>query len=322
MAGWSVHDTHVPTGTRLPLEGDTINAVVQRTGAPGRCDSYDGVSGELAALIRRRGIVSEVGAPVIVDGRVWGILVAGWDDPELSPAGTEFRLASFAELVATAVSNAATRSELLASRARIVAATDETRRRMERDLHDGTQQRLISVSLDLQALKSLLPSGSDLAEGELDRLQDELTTILDEVREISRGLHPPLLSRAGLGPALKSLARRSPVPVELDMALDARPDELVEIAAYYVVSEALANAIKHARASAVDVRVWHRDDRLHLRVEDDGVGGADTTTGTGLIGLVDRVEALGGRFTLESPLGSGTEILVELPIRLHTGSTA
>jgi PAS domain S-box-containing protein len=322
MAGWSLHDTHVPTGTRLPLEGDTINAIVQRTGAPARCDSYDGVAGELAALIRRRGIVSEVGAPVIVDGRVWGILVAGWETSELSPAGTESRLARFAELVATAVSNAATRSELLASRARIVAATDETRRRMERDLHDGTQQRLISVGLDLQALKSLLPSVSNEAHAELDRLQDELTTILDEVREISRGLHPPLLSRAGLGPALKSLARRSPVPVELQVALDSRPVQSVEIAAYYVVSEAMANTVKHAHASVLDVRVWQVDDGLRLRVQDDGVGGADTGTGTGLIGLVDRVEALGGRFALESPPGRGTEILVELPMQLRTGGAA
>jgi PAS domain S-box-containing protein len=322
MAGWSLHDTHVPTGTRLPLEGDTINAIVQRTGAPARCDSYDGVAGELAALIRRRGIVSEVGAPVIVDGRVWGILVAGWETSELSPPGTESRLARFAELVATAVSNAATRSELLASRARIVAATDETRRRMERDLHDGTQQRLISVGLDLQALKSLLLSVSNEAHAELDRLQDELTTILDEVREISRGLHPPLLSRAGLGPALKSLARRSPVPVELQVALDSRPVQSVEIAAYYVVSEAMANTVKHAHASVLDVRVWQVDDGLRLRVQDDGVGGADMGTGTGLIGLVDRVEALGGRFALESPPGRGTEILVELPMQLRTGGAA
>jgi signal transduction histidine kinase len=142
------------------------------------------------------------------------------------------------------------------------------------------------------------------------------------VREISRGLHPPLLSRSGLKPALKSLARRSPVPVELEVALEARPAQSVEIAAYYVVSEALANTVKHAHASAVDVRVWQVDDRLRLRVHDDGVGGADTTTGTGLIGLVDRVEALGGRFALESPVGSGTEILVELPVGVHPGGTA
>jgi PAS domain S-box-containing protein len=314
IAGWSLRDTHVPTGTRLPLAGDTINAEVLRTGAPSRFDSYQGASGELAAVIRERGIRSEVGAPVLVEGRVWGALVAGWDTPEPPPQGSEFRLASFAELVATAVSNATTRNELVASRTRIVTAADEARRRIERNLHDGTQQRLVTISLELQAAKGEVPVEARQARTRLESARRAIDAVQEEVREISRGLHPALLSQAGLGPALTSLARRSSVPVELDVALPVRPSESVEIAVYYAVSEALANAAKYANASVIHVDLVDVDDAVRLTVHDDGVGGADASRGSGLIGLVDRVEALGGRFALESLVGSGTRISIELPM--------
>jgi signal transduction histidine kinase len=478
MAGWSLRDTHVPTGTRLPLDGDTINVLVWTQWTPGRFESYEGASGELAALIRERGIKSEVGAPVIVAGEVWGALFAGWDTDELPPAGIEFRLASFAqligtavantqsrddlrrladeqaalrrvatlvaggapppevfaavarevaevsglplvemarfdpdgwvtviasagdhplrtgtrwpmdnptgsavirdtrratrieytndlpgtvaealrsigvrwavgvpivvdgrvwgsigvaavgdqpppvdveerllgftELVATAVSNATNYAQLIASRARIVAAGDEARRRIERDLHDGTQQQLVSIGLDLKGLKGSLPTGSDAACAEVDRIEDRLVAVTEDIREISRGLHPALLSHAGLAPALRSLARRSPVPVELDLSIDRRLPQSMEVATYFAVSETLANAAKHADASLARVSVWIEDDRLRAVIADDGRGGAQPGPGSGLTGLIDRVEALGGRLTVASPRGHGTTISIEL----------
>jgi PAS domain S-box-containing protein len=314
MAGWSVRDTHVPTGTRLPLGTETINGVIQRTGAPARVDGYETVSGELAALIRKRGIRSEVGAPVIVEGQVWGALIAGTDGDEPLPAGAERRVASFAELIATAVSNASTRSELIASRARIVAAGDEARRRIERNLHDGTQQRLIALGLDLQAVAAGIPDELADAHSGLERIGVDLESVLEDVRELSRGLHPGLLSQAGLGSSLRALARNSPVPVNLDVSVAERPAESIEIAVYYVVSEALANVAKHAQASEIAVTVNSSGGKVGATIEDDGIGGAEASAGSGLVGLIDRVEALGGRFALESPPGVGTRISVELPL--------
>jgi PAS domain S-box-containing protein len=314
MAGWSLRDTHVPTGTRLPLSADTINGLIQRTVAPARFDSYEDSSGELAALIRQRGIRSEVGAPVIVEGRVWGALIAGTDGPEPLPAGTERRLARFAELIATAISNVATRSELIASRARIVAASDEARRRIERNLHDGTQQRLLALGLDLQATRASVPAELHNTHADLERIEGEIDAVLEDVRELSRGLHPALLSQSSLSAAIKALVRRTSVPVELDLAVDQRLPTSIEIAAYYVVSEALANAAKHAGASLVRVVGNLAEGRLRLTIADDGVGGAVFEAGSGLTGLVDRVEALGGRLSLDSRPGAGTAISIELPI--------
>jgi PAS domain S-box-containing protein len=322
MAGWSLRDTHIPTDTRLPLGPDTINGVIQQTVAPARIESYEGASGELAALLQQRGIRSEVGAPVIVEGRVWGALIAGTDSVEELPAGAEQRVASFAELIATAVANVAARSELVASRARIVAAGDEARRLVERNLHDGAQQRLIAIGLDLETLKASTFSANAGAHQELDRIKSELDSILGEIREISHGLHPTLLSEAGLGPALRSLARRSPVPVELQVQVEERLPASIETAAYYVVSEALANAAKHANASAVTVIIEISEDRLLAAVGDDGVGGADTRRGSGLVGLIDRVEALGGHLSLESAPGRGTLVAVELPLATHAAQAS
>jgi PAS domain S-box-containing protein len=314
MAGWSLRDTHVPTGTRLPLGRGTINGVIRGTVAPARVDSYDDVEGELAALIRQRGIHSEVGAPVIVEGLLWGALIAGTDGGEPLPAGAERRVASFAELIATAVSNATTRSELIASRARIVTAGDEARRRIERNLHDGTQQRLIAVGLDLQAVRGRIPAELVAVHAELERIGDDLEAVLEDVREISRGLHPALLSQAGLGPSLRALARTLPVPVKLDVSIAERPPESIEIAVYYVVSEALANAVKHAHASEISVALRTSGRAIRATIQDDGVGGADATAGSGLVGLIDRVEALGGRLTLDSPRAAGTTVSIVLPL--------
>jgi signal transduction histidine kinase len=207
------------------------------------------------------------------------------------------------------------REELAASRARIVAAGDQARRRIERDLHDGTQQRLVSLVLDLRAAEAAAPPEPPELRAQLARIADGLTGALEELRELSRGIHPAILSEGGLGPALKSLARRSAVPVELEVDVQARLPEPVEVAAYYVVSEALANTAKHARASVARVEAQARDGRLHLSVRDDGVGGAAPRAGSGLVGLVDRVEALGGTIEVHSPAGKGTRLQIDLPVQ-------
>jgi signal transduction histidine kinase len=205
------------------------------------------------------------------------------------------------------------RAELTASRSRIVTAGDQARRRIERDLHDGTQQRLVSLVLDLRVAQRTLPPDSEL-RAQLAHVAHGLVGALDDLRELSRGIHPAILSEGGLGPALTALANRSAVPVELDVGLPSRLPEPVEVAVYYVVSEALANAAKHARASAVHVALGIHDHRLHLSVRDDGVGGAVQGRGSGLVGLTDRVEALGGTISLVSPAGHGTALSADLPL--------
>jgi signal transduction histidine kinase len=236
--------------------------------------------------------------------RLWGAAVAGASECPL-PQAAEERISNFAELVATAISNADTRAELTASKARVVAAADEPRRRLERDLHDGIQQRLVSLALRARAAE--LAAGE--AEDELSFLADDLGAVL------SRGIHPAILSEAGLRPALKALARRSTVPVALELHLDSRLEEVVEAAAYYVVSEALTNTVKHAEASMIELRADYRDGALTLVVRDDGVGGAHPGRGSGLLGLTDRVAALGGRITVTSPSGAGTTLVVRIPAK-------
>jgi PAS domain S-box-containing protein len=258
---------------------------------------------------------------VIVEGRVWGALIAGTDDVEVLPVGSELRVARFAELIGTAVANATARSELIESRARIVTASDEARRRIERNLHDGTQQRLLALGLDLQAASAKVPGNLHEVRAELAGIVAGVESVLEEVRELSRGLHPALLSQGGLRPSLRALARKAPIAVDLDVRVDDRPPEPAEVAVYYVVSETLTNAAKHARASQVTVTVETDGTLLRATIEDDGIGGAEASAGSGLIGLIDRVEALGGRFTLESPPGHGTSVSIELPLSLQpTGS--
>jgi signal transduction histidine kinase len=230
------------------------------------------------------------------------------------PPDTEARLAQFTELVATAIANADSRAELTASRARVVAAADESRRRIERDLHDGTQQRLVSLALALSAAQATVPPELDQLTADLSETASGLADALEDLREIARGIHPAILSQGGLGPALKTLARRAPVPVQLDIRAGRRLPEAVGVAAYYVVSEALTNAAKHARASVVHVELKAEDSIVELAIRDDGVGGARPDRGSGLIGLSDRVEALGGTFEIQSSPGRGTSLLAKIPI--------
>ena len=229
--------------------------------------------------------------------------------------GTEARLAGFTELAATAIANAEAQAALTASRTRIVATADATRRRIERNLHDGAQQRLVSLALNLRAAEADLPAGTGEVVQRLDEVAAGMDGVLDDLREIACGLHPAILADGGLRPALKTLARRSPLPVDLDIQVEGRLPEPVEIAAYYTVAEALTNAAKHARATTADIQVTERDGALHLHVHDNGCGGATFTHGTGLLGLKDRVEALGGHLDLFSPSGAGTTLEITLPLR-------
>jgi PAS domain S-box-containing protein len=310
-----------PVGSTWTLEGDSIAARVFRTGRPARINSFDGADGVLAELARELGRRSAVGAPITVDGRLWGAAVANSVTGVL-PAVAEDRLAKFAELVAMGISNAEARTELTASRARVVAAADETRRRIERDLHDGIQQRLVSLALQARATTRMIPRPSEEIQGELTFLADQLSAAFEELREISRGIHPAILSEAGLGAALKTLARRSAVPVALDLSFDCRLEESVEVATYYIASEALTNAVKHAQASIVELHVDCRGGVLTLEVRDDGIGGADPGGGSGLIGLKDRVEALGGTISVASPPDQGTALRVLLPIDSSAAPTS
>jgi signal transduction histidine kinase len=230
------------------------------------------------------------------------------------PRDTESRLTGFTELVATAIANAESRTALATSRARIVVAADETRRRIERDLHDGIQQRLVSLGLELRAAQAAVPPQLGELERMLLHVAEGLKTVFDELREISRGIHPAILSEGGLKAALTALRRRSAVPVELDLRAERRLPEQVEVAAYDVVSEDLTNAVKHAHASVVNVELDTHDAILQLAIRDDGIGGADPSRGSGLVGLSDRIEALGGTLQVTSPAGDGTTLLIEVPL--------
>jgi signal transduction histidine kinase len=308
-----------PIGRSWPVENDSSAiARVCRTGLPARADYTRPAQGPIAAAARAVGARSAVGAPVVVDGTLWGVMAVGSRETEPLPVDFEGRLAKFTELLATAIANAEGRAELDASRARIVTTADATRRRIERDLHDGAQQQLVSLALELRAAQASVPKEMSQHQDELSHIAEGLTTALDELREIALGLHPAILAEGGLGPALKTLAHRSPIPVELDVRTVARLPESIEVAAYYVVSETLTNAAKHSRASRVQVDVEVRDRALCIAVGDDGVGGADATRGSGLLGLKDRAEAIGGTISLESRQGVGTSLIAELPLDSST----
>jgi signal transduction histidine kinase len=312
IAAWSDRPHPFQPGTRWPFHGSALAGRVRETGRAGRVEDYSRRRGAFAAKAREVGLYSVAGAPIIVDGAVWGLATIASTDGPL-PDRAEDRLAEFTELLGTAIANTQTRAELSASRARIVAAADETRRRLERDLHDGIQQRLVTLALKARTIETMTPQPADKIRGELSLLADGLGTVLDELREVSHGIHPAILSEAGLGPALEALARRSAVPVELDLNLGPRLGEHVEAAGYYIASEAITNVAKHAQASVIDMRADGCDGTLTLSISDDGIGGADPSRGSGIIGLKDRVEALGGTISVLSPPGHGTALHVQLP---------
>ena len=315
LATWSHVQVDVAYPERLTPPAGSLNAQILATGRPASMYFDDDDGGEAAALYHRYGLRSTLGAPIFVGGRLWGLMVTAWTSEQVRPERLEPRLSEFTELVATAIANAESRAELAASRARVVAASDETRRRIERDLHDGTQQRLITAGLQLRAAEALAPPDEEELRAQLSDAARGLSGAVEELQEISRGIHPAILSRGGLSEALKALARRSSVPVDLHVDVGRRLPEHVEVASYYLVSEALTNSAKHASATAVGVDAGADNGVLRLSIVDDGVGGADPEAGSGLVGLKDRVEALGGELRISSAPGHGTTINATIPIQ-------
>src|SRR4051812_19207990 len=301
-------------GTSVPLaDSDGLTAIVARTGRPARIENYRDVRGRAAELMRANGFQSAVAAPIVAGGRIWGlVLVASVES--LGP-DAETRLAGFAELVALALESAEARAELNASRVRILEAGVTERRRLERNLHDGAKQRLVSIAIQLRVLEKRLGE-PDAALALLRGAALELEQALAELRELARGLHPAVLADRGLAPALETLASRSSLPLVIEGVPEERLAEPLEAAVYFVVAESLTNAVKHASASELRVRMRTDTGELRVEIADDGRGGADPDTGhgTGLRGLADRVEALGGRLAVESPVGVGTTVRAVLPL--------
>ena len=312
MASWSSIGAVFTPGVRWPIKGTNVAWTVLQTGRPARIDDFSVATDPIGIAVRDAGFKSAIGSPIVVEGRLWGVISAA-STQGLMPPDSEQQLQRFTDLVATAIANADNSAELAASRRRIVAASDDARRRIERDLHDGVQQQLVSLALELGTMKADPPSG-DALQNQLASVTEDMGSVLESLVETARGIHPAILSQGGLAAALKALARRAAVPVELHASIeDSLPDDL-EVAAYYVVAEALTNSAKHANASVVHVEAASADGSLTLRIRDDGVGGAVPGSGSGLVGLRDRVEALGGTIKIDSPLKRGTSIAVTLPI--------
>jgi len=314
VGSWRRTDDPVPVGTRSPLGGDNLTSRIARTSASSRMANYRDDGSEITRTALSVGTRGSAGAPILVDDSLWGAIIVQSKVGRPLPGDMENRLSQFTELVALAIASSDARSELTASRARIVVAADATRRQIERDLHDGAQQRLVSLGLDLRATESALPADQADMRARIAGAVRGLQEVVEGIQEISRGIHPAIVSRGGLGAAVRALGRRSPVPVELDVQGDRRMSEQAEVAAYYVVSEALTNVAKHAEASVISVSLVFDDSVLHLTIADDGVGGADPRTGSGLVGLSDRIEALGGTFEVVSPAGVGTTLEMTIPI--------
>ena len=313
VAAWQRVPGQFGAGGRLPL-------MLQLTRAVSRADRWApmedvaGICGPLAHEACAHGVRSAAVTPIQVGGRSWGVLLAG-STARWAPRACRKKCEdSLADLVGAALSNAESMAALTASRARVLTAADESRRQIERDLHDGAQQRLVSLALAVRSAQAAVPPMSGRLADELAGVACELNGVLDDLRELARGIHPAILSDGGLVPALKALARRSTVPVQLDVQTVARLPEPVEVAAYYVTCEALANAAKHSNASVVQVGAQVAGNLLYLRVRDDGDGGADPSRGSGLAGLKDRVEALGGTIAINSPVGAGTSLDLHLPL--------
>jgi GAF domain-containing protein len=309
LATWGERGRDFPIGSRPPVDGDNVTAVVRRTGRPARIDDYTIGTGAIGAHLRDLGTLSAVGCPIVVDGRLWGAIVAARGVAEPLSVQAEPRIEKFTELVATAISNVQARSDLAASRARIVAAADDERRRVVRDLHDGAQQRLVHtiVTLKLAQQADEQPAAGLVAEA----LEHAERAVL-ELRELSHGILPAVLTRGGLRAGVETLAARMPVPVEVEVCDDRLP-AAVEATAYFVAAEAMTNVAKHARATGAAVLARVDDGTLRLQVRDDGVGGA-RSDGSGLVGLADRLAVLDGRLRIESPAGGGTLVAADIPV--------
>jgi len=314
VGGWS--DTGrlaFPVGSRVPVEETGVLAEIRKTGRPERIDDYEGRAPEIVERLSSFGYGSASAAPIRVGGQVWGALVAAAPRDEALAPGSERRLADFAELVAQALANADAYRKLAASRVRIVEAGDTERRRLERNLHDGAQQRLVSLALQLRVIKASLRKDPESADALLAQADSELDHALAELRELARGIHPAVLTDRGLEAAIRALAERAPIPVELTRLPEDRLPDSVEAAIYYLVAEAITNVAKYAQATRASVAVDRSNGFATVVVRDDGIGGAEPVSGSGLVGLADRVEALGGRLHIDSPPGRGTQLTAKIP---------
>jgi signal transduction histidine kinase len=316
VAHWSdpnVPEIAAPFGGRWPIGNDSAPAVVLQTGQPTR-RTMKSVTGKIGAWYRSHGITHVIACPIKVEDRLWGAMSILFRGSEPPPADTEERMRQFVELVGCTIAQAESRAQLIASRARVVASSDAARRRIERDLHDGAQQHLIALELELRATEADVPPEQEELRQRLATTSQGLSSVLAELQEISRGLHPAILTHGGLEAALTALARRSPVPVKLHTHARRRLPEQIEATIYYIVSEALTNVVKHANASVVHVDLSMQDESFRLSIHDDGHGGVDLGRGSGLIGLNDRVAALDGTMQVTSPIGEGTLLLITIPV--------
>jgi len=300
-----------PVGSQWPLGGRNVSTMVFETGRSARIDSYGDASGRIGVAVREWGPASLVGVPIVVEGRRWGVMTMASTEHPLPP-DSEAQLASFTELVATAIANAEAQRELAASRARIVAAADEERRRVVRDLHDGAQQRLVYTVATLTMASRALENAQEDTPALLTEALDNAKRATDELRELAHGILPEALTRGGLRAGVDTLASRMPVPVEIDVSVGRLP-AVVEATAYFLISEALTNVAKHARAGHAEVTARIEDSTLAVHVRDDGIGGA-RPDGSGLLGLADRLAALDGVLRVESPTDGGTLISAAMPI--------
>jgi signal transduction histidine kinase len=312
VATWGELENSYPVGARLRLEGENVSALVRATGQPARLDDYANVTGSPGTNSSEWGIRSAVGTPIVVEGQLWGAMIAASRRPEPLPADAEARIEEFTKLVATAIANIQARSDLAASRARIVAAADDERRRVVRDLHDGAQQRLVHTVVTLKLAQRALENGAEAPAALIGEALDEAERATAELRELAHGILPSVLTRGGLRAGLEALASRMAVPVEISVSEDRLP-AAVEATAYFVVAEALTNVAKHSRAARAEVVARVEDGHLRLQVRDDGVGGV-RLDGSGLLGLADRLEVLNGRLQVESPRGGGTLLAAAIPL--------
>jgi signal transduction histidine kinase len=302
----------VPPGSRWSHEGENVTSSVRRTERPARMETYAGAPGAIGDLVKRLGVRASVGAPIVVEGRLWGVIIANWRGDEPPPAGTEDRMAQFAQLLDTAIANADSRDQLTASRARLLTEGDAARRRVVRDLHDGAQQRLVHTIITLK-----------LAEREIEGADGKVASLIGEalaqaqrtnveLRELAHGILPTELTDGGLRGGVEAVVARLDVPVSVDVPAERLPAE-IEASAYFIVAESLTNVMKHARAASAAVRAAIQDGVLQVEVRDDGIGGADPE-GHGLMGMSDRVSAFGGRLEIQSGPGRGTLVAATLPL--------
>jgi PAS domain S-box-containing protein len=312
VASWGRLANVLPVGTRLPLGGMNVISLVARTGRPARIDDYAEATGRIAEYGRELHARGAVGVPIVVTGRLWGAMVVSSRQTEPLPAGTEARIEEFTELVGTAIANVQARTDLAASRARVVATADEERQRVVRDLHDGAQQRLVHTIITLKLARRALRNEEEAAPALVTESLEQAERANEELRELVHGILPAVLTQGGLRAGVQDLASRMPLPVEVAVSVDRLP-AAVEATAYFIVAEALTNVAKHAHAEGAAVKAGVEEGTLRIQVQDNGVGGVEPD-GSGLVGLADRLAALDGQLRIESPGDGGTLVVADIPL--------